>query len=166
MIRALNPKILTSEDSSYKTVEELNAVIEEALKYGEIKNIALTGPFGSGKSSILLTLRKKFDNYEYLPISLATLKADDDENPPQKTDEEIEKVNRRIEYSILQQLIYREKISTVQNSRFKRIIHIDKKTLRNISLNAILFFISFVVAFEPKWLRVESICNVLNWGEL
>ena len=53
MIRALNPKILTSEDSSYKTVKELNEVIEEPLKKGEIKNIALTGPFGSGKSSIL-----------------------------------------------------------------------------------------------------------------
>ena len=53
MIRALNPKILTSEDSSYKTVKELNEVIEEALKKGKIKNIALTGPFGSGKSSIL-----------------------------------------------------------------------------------------------------------------
>ena len=39
MIRALNPKILTSEDSSYKTVKELNEVIEEALKKGEIKNI-------------------------------------------------------------------------------------------------------------------------------
>ena len=52
MIRALNPKILTSEDSSYKTVKELNEVIEEALKKGKIKNIALTGPFGSGKSSI------------------------------------------------------------------------------------------------------------------
>ena len=116
MIRALNPKILTSEDSSYKTVKELNEVIEEALKKGEIKNIALTGPFGSGKSSILLTLRKNFGNYEYLPISLATLKADEEENPPQKTDEEIEKLNRRIEYSILQQLIYREKTSTVQNS--------------------------------------------------
>lgn len=87
MIRALNPKILTPEDSSYKTVEELNEVIEEALKKGEIKNIALTGPFGSGKSSILLTLRKNFGNYEYLPISLATLKADEEENPPQKTDE-------------------------------------------------------------------------------
>ena len=36
MIRALNPKILTSEDSSYKTVKELNEVIEEALKKGEI----------------------------------------------------------------------------------------------------------------------------------
>ena len=165
MIRALNPKILTPEDSSYKTVEELNEVIEEALKKGEIKNIALTGPFGSGKSSILLTLRKNFGNYEYLPISLATLKADEEENPPQKTDEEIEKLNRRIEYSILQQLIYREKTSTVQNSRFKRIIHIDEGTLRKISLNAILFFISFLIAFEPKWLRVESICNVLNWGD-
>ena len=32
MIRALNPKILTPEDSSYKTVKELNEVIEEALK--------------------------------------------------------------------------------------------------------------------------------------
>ena len=165
MIRALNPKILTSEDSSYKTVEELNEVIGEALKKGEIKNIALTGPFGSGKSSILLTLRKNFGNYEYLPISLATLKADEEENPPQKTDEEIEKLNRRIEYSILQQLIYREKTSTVQNSRFKRIIHIDEGTLRKISLNAILFFISFLIAFEPKWLRVESICNALNWGD-
>lgn len=165
MIRALNPKILTPEDSSYKTVEELNEVIEEALKKGEIKNIALTGPFGSGKSSILLTLRKNFGNYEYLPISLATLKADEEENPPQKTDEEIEKLNRRIEYSILQQLIYREKTSTVHNSRFKRIIHIDEGTLRKISLNAILFFISFLIAFEPKWLRVESICNVLNWGD-
>lgn len=165
MIRALNPKVLTFEDLSYKTVEELNEVIEDALKNGEIKNIALTGPFGSGKSSILLTLRKKFNNYEYLPISLATLKADEEVNPPQKTDKEIEKQNRRIEYSILQQLIYREKTSTVQNSRFKRIIHIDEGTLRKISLNAILFFISFLIAFEPKWLRVESICNALNWGD-
>ena len=165
MIRELIPKFLTSEDSYYKKVKLLNEVIEEALKKGEIKNIALTGPFGSGKSSILLTLRKNFGNYEYLPISLATLKADEEENPPQKTDEETEKLNRRIEYSILQQLIYREKTSTVQNSRFKRIIHIDEGTLRKISLNAILFFISFLIAFEPKWLRVESICNALNWGD-
>ena len=164
MIRALNPKLITSKDVSYKTVEELNEVIKEALKEGEIKNIALTGPFGSGKSSILLTLRKKFVNFEYLPISLATLKADEEENPLQKTDKEIEKLNRRIEYSILQQLIYREKTSTVQNSRFKRIIHIDEKTLGRISLNSILFFISFLIAFEPKWLRVESIYNALNWG--
>lgn len=165
MIRSLNPKLLTPDDPSYKTVEELKGVIEEALNEGKIKNIALTGPFGSGKSSILLTLRKTFNNFEYLPISLATLKADEEENPPQKTDEEIEKLNRRIEYSILQQLIYREKTSTVQNSRFKRIIHIEEGTLRKISLNAILFFISFLIAFEPKWLRVESICNALNWGD-
>ena len=164
MIKSLNPRILTPEEPSYKAVKELSGVIEEALKEGEIKNIALTGPFGSGKSSILLTLRKKFNKFEYLPISLATLKADEEENPPKKTYEEIEKLNRRIEYSILQQLIYREKTSTVQNSRFKRIIHIDEKTLGKISLNSILFFISFLIAFEPKWLRVESIYNALNWG--
>lgn len=164
MIKSLNPRLLTPKEPSYKAVKELSDVIEEALKEGEIKNIALTGPFGSGKSSILLTLRKKFNKFEYLPISLATLKANDEENPPKKTDEEIEKLNRRIEYSILQQLIYREKTSTVQNSRFKRIIHIDENTLGKISLNSILFFISFLIAFEPKWLRVESIYNALNLG--
>lgn len=37
-----------------------------------------------------------------------------------------EKLNRRIEYSILQQLIYRETIDTLPNSRFKRITHYPK----------------------------------------
>lgn len=164
MIRPLNPKHLTPEDPSYKAVEELSEVIGEALDKGEIKNVALTGPFGSGKSSILLTLRKKFTQFEYLPISLATLKADEEDNSEKRSCEDIEKLNRRIEYSILQQIIYREKTSTVQNSRFKRIIHIDDKTLENISLHTILFFISFVIAFEPKWLRVESVYNAFNWG--
>lgn len=40
-------------------------------------------------------------------------------------------LNRRIEYSILQQLIYRETIDTLPNSRFKRITHITPNIYRN-----------------------------------
>lgn len=197
MIRSLNPKILTSKDSSYKTVEELNKVIEEALKNGEIRNIALTGPFGSGKSSILLTLRKKFGNYEYLPISLATLKseedlkekdckvkaapitvesgnvntikADEDEGETVKKTEnvnnEIEKTNRRIEYSILQQLIYREKITTIPNSRFKRIVHISEEELSCYSWYTIGLLLAILIVFFPDFYGIQDFLKVIGIGK-
>ena len=66
---------------------------------------------------------KDFDTEEreYLPISLATLQANDEhgvEDGSNNLDSEtkrIENLNRKIEYSILQQLIYRETASTVPN---------------------------------------------------
>lgn len=136
-IDTLLPKKLTAKDDtdSYKSVIELNEVLSSAKEL-QIRNVALTGPFGSGKSSILITLRKDFPNgRNYLPISLATLQTNDEKTDNRKDDEEsnnngcndkddkqkkqcahkvdvhedsIENLNRKIEYSILQQLIYRE----------------------------------------------------------
>lgn len=85
MLEPLLPKDLTEKDAAFKTVKELHEVIRKALDEGEIKNIALTGPFGSGKSSVLQTLRKTYGEFEYLPISLATLHSEEDEN-----DDEVE----------------------------------------------------------------------------
>lgn len=165
---SLLPKVLEKNDSSYQTVEELFYVLDEATKKGGIKNIALTGPFGSGKSSILQTLMKNYQEFEYLPISLATLQADDqqtDENlNDEQREERIENLNRKIEYSILQQLIYREKASTVPNSRFRRIVYINKYNLCKYALLGVGCIIAFLIAFEPAWLRVESLYNVLNFG--
>lgn len=167
MLKPLLPIELTNEDSSFQTVEELHEVLRKAIDEGNIKNIALTGPFGSGKSSILHTLRKIHKDFDYLPISLATLQAHENEGCEDNNgndDEQIETLNRKIEYSILQQLIYREKASTVPNSRFRRIVHIDKRDLCGFAFFGVLFLISFLVAFEPSWVRVESIYNALNFG--
>ena len=167
MLQPLVPKILTDKDSSFSTVEELNEVLHAAIENGEIKNIALTGPFGSGKSSILQTLRKKFSDFQYLPISLATLLEHEDNKNKDKsnpTDEEVELLNRKIEYSILQQLIYREKASTVPNSRIRRIIHISEYELKKLSISCVLFILSILIAFEPSWFIVDSIYNFLNFG--
>lgn len=168
MLKPLLPKKLKETDSSFSTVQELKEVLHVAIDKGEIKNVALTGPFGSGKSSILLTLRDNCTEFEYLPISLATLQAHEGiaekgEKEPINEEQE-EQLNRKIEYSILQQLIYREEAATVPNSRFRRIIYISDLSLRKLALWGVLFIIAFVVAFEPSWLIVDSIYNVLNFG--
>ena len=50
---------IKSDDAAYKSVEELSEVLERAKEYG-IKNVALTGPYGSGKSHILRLYAKIF----------------------------------------------------------------------------------------------------------
>lgn len=173
MFQPLLPTLLTEKDSSFSTVKELHEVLQSATKNGRIKNIALTGPFGSGKSSILYTLQENYKDSEYLPISLATLQADEDtdditgdkRDKSAKNDEEVELLNRKIEYSILQQLIYREASSTVPNSRFRRIVHIGEKKLKLLSGHGVAFILSFLIAFEPAWFRVDSIYQALNFGK-
>lgn len=181
--KSLLPKSLTKEDASYHAVEDL----QRALEDDNICNIALTGPFGSGKSSVIHTLKETNKNkngkLEFLEISLATLdatqerasmhdsiekKADDEDNTQSLSSKESdeEALNRRIEYSILQQLIYRENSDTLPNSRFKRIPYISKKTICRISACLILFVICFCIVFEPQCLRIETLYRFFSWGDL
>ena len=158
----LTPTTIDFKEKAYKTVEDIAIRLDKM----DAKNIAVTGPYGSGKSSVILTLRKDYPQYKYLHLSLATLKAYQQEREnldvDKDNDKNNEKLNRLIEYSILQQLIYREKQSLIPNSRIKRIFHIDKWTLRKITLAIILFFMAFIIVFEPHVFYVEWICNLLS----
>ena len=169
-IDTLLPKKLGQAEDSYKSVIELDEVLSSAEKL-HIKNIALTGPYGSGKSSVLITLMEDFPKgRNYLPISLATLQANEEDNTTESdektSDDEkrIENLNRKIEYSILQQLIYREKAKTVPNSRFRRIVHLSKRELIRYPIYAVLSLVCFFILFEPDFAKVESIYNFFSWG--
>lgn len=150
MLQSLLPIKLKEGDPSHQTVDELAEVLNHALENDDIRNIALTGPFGSGKSSIIQTLMEEHKEFHYLPISLATLQAEEDKETPNISDKDIEALNRKIEYSILQQIIYREKASIVPNSRFKRIVHIEKEDLRFYSICGVLFVLAFISVFLPN----------------
>lgn len=158
----LTPTTINPNDKAYKTVEDIAVRLDKM----DAKNIAVTGPYGSGKSSVILTLRKDYPQYKYLHLSLATLKAYQQESEnldiDKDNDKNNKKLNRLIEYSILQQLIYREKQNLIPNSRIKRIFHIDKWTLRKITMAIILFFIAFIIVFEPRVFCVKWICNLLS----
>ena len=172
-IDTLLPKKLEKADASYKSVIELNDALSSAEKE-HIRNIALTGPFGSGKSSVLITLREDFaKDYKFLPISLATLQANEEDNNIGNSDGEsdekerekrIENLNRKIEYSILQQLIYREKTRTVPNSRFRKIVHLSEWELVKYPVAFVLTFLCILIVFEPSFAKVDSIYDFFNWG--
>ena len=198
--RPLLPELISKDDDAYSVVEDLNEALNVAFKQKKIRNIALTGPYGSGKSSILETLIAKLPKERKpLHISLATLRVDDavDEldkssHSSKERDEESDKssrnskereesdkssrsskekedaeeaLNRKIEYSILQQLIYHEEVSIVPNSRFRRILHIPSKGLCLYSFGVIGFIVAFFIAFEPSWARIETLYSWFNWGQ-
>lgn len=206
-MNVLLPKLLDKNDVAYRSVEELNRAITLAMKEKRVRNIALTGPYGSGKSSILQTFRRDHEEekdengnnkYKILNISLATLQSDDnisedielenvkESNTPNgkeikgdshqehsnkqlKKNSKQENLSRRIEYSILQQIIYKEEVSKIPNSRFSRIIYKTEDYLKSKSTLLTRYILSFVIVFlivfEPKIFRVETIYNLFNFGK-
>ncbi|HGE5738536.1 TPA: pcar, partial [Escherichia coli] len=124
----LTPSVITDEKAqSY--IEALNF----ACSRPDIRNIAVTGPYGAGKSSVLLTWERAEDNdFRVMTVSLADFEMqraypgdslsvegkpdyDDNEKKAGKAEE------KTIEYSILQQLLYKEKKSVLPYSRLERI---------------------------------------------
>ena len=72
---SLQPQRIGKEEKAYQSVLD----IEERLQKGDATNIALTGPYGSGKSSVLMSLKEDYPEHNYLSISLATLQPIADE---------------------------------------------------------------------------------------
>lgn len=147
-----------------------------ASKLGDenVKNIALTGPYGSGKSSVLKTLMRDFNKAKYLNISLATLEDDtfyqetkdtqysDCDESKKKLTQEKESINHLIEYSILQQIIYKEESHKLRQSRLKRIQNIKWWKALLVAFLLVTSIIASIVLFRPKFLMVEILCDIFS----
>jgi len=107
-------------------------VYSAALKFAtdspNVSNIALTGPYGSGKSSIIRSFLKSYPR-QALQISLAAFlpEVGDEQSAEHKaTKDDAQRAERtvtkqEIERSILQQLLYGADADKLPLSRFKRI---------------------------------------------
>jgi hypothetical protein len=107
-----------------------------------IRNIAITGVYGSGKSSVIKTFQKKYKNnkeLKFLNISLATFS---NSNESGTYDGQPKSLQRLIELSILQQLLYREKDNILSDSRIRKIKHHTGKRVSFFTICLFLFLAS------------------------
>jgi hypothetical protein len=90
-----------------------SSALTEATRNPRVMNIALTGPYGSGKSSIIKSFLKSY-KHPALQISLAAF-LPETASPSSKVSKQ------EIERSILQQMLYGADAHRLPLSRFKRI---------------------------------------------
>lgn len=128
--------------------------LNEKLNDNSIKNIAIIGPYGSGKSSILESFILTDTKNNYLRISLANF------CETTKITDELEK---KIEEQILQQLFYQLSHDSIPFSGFKKISHINHKSLRKLVLKLIIWL--FSLAFIPGIFKTMN-QNILTISSL
>jgi hypothetical protein len=112
-LEPLTPKFDSAQHQPY--VDHLN----EALTKPKVLNIALTGRYGSGKSSVL----EKFADQDHLKkrvlfLALSTLGPSNEGSGA----EALEGKTNRIEKELVKQLLHREKPSHLRQSRYQRIV--------------------------------------------
>ena len=158
-INSLAPKIL-SEENDIEKIKPYLDLIKKTIGAEGVTNIALTGGYGSGKSTIIKTFQHRNPEYHYLNISLASFKDIDGEKKSKKTkgnsvSSSVNEVNieRQLEVSILQQIFYHVKPSEIPDSRFKRIVNITDNKIFMIAIGLILWVISTIVIFQFKYIN-------------
>ncbi len=132
-------------------------------KKNDIKNIALTGPFGSGKSSILKTFEDNNEdpNLVFLNISLATFKDEKYQNSNNSKELDVQadlrekkaqdsNLLRLIELSILQQIFYHEEDDTIPDTRFKKTRNFPDKKVTAISVLILIFSFALINQLFPN----------------
>ncbi|WP_432369297.1 pcar (plasmid) [Pantoea allii] len=149
---ALTPSIIEPQESS-TYIDALNF----ACSRGDIRNIAVTGAYGAGKSSVLRTWKECPDNdLRIMTVSLADFEmqsaprpkaepAEKDGAPSPADDKKAAAEEKTIEYSILQQLLYKEKKSALPYSRIERISDISTLQVAAVALD-LLVILSVMLA--------------------
>lgn len=112
-----------------------------ALSDPDVKNIALSGPYGAGKSSILATYKKQHPEKKFLHISFAHFQ-NTARSGKQLSDE------TQLEGKIINQLIHQMPVETIPQTHFQLLKEVDRDKIKKyiywgVFLVALLVFICF-----------------------
>lgn len=149
-------------------------MLKQAVEDNNVRNIAISGAYGSGKSSIIRTFQKLYPEYRSLNLSLANF-AEEHEVETKKTivgedgkpktttieynpDTSID-INK-LEYSLVQQFFYHVKNSDVPSSRYGRIKRLTTRRRLSYTILLMLSVAALVILIKPELLGVGGLINI------
>lgn len=123
--------------------EEHIKALHWALSNPHVKNVALTGPYGSGKSSIIQTFLdcNPLIHDKSIQVSLATFSDKEDTG------------SLDLEEGILKQLFYKVKQNKIPQSRYRKIHRISYRSVLAITTLCVLLVGIMVFVFWPTGLE-------------
>ena len=141
-LEPLTPQYLEEEHKIYVSA------LKEALLDDRVKNIALSGIYGVGKSSILRQLAENLGD-RVIEISLSTLAPIDLKLEESSLPSQAATPTNRIQQEIVKQLLYRERPSKAPASRFRRIAKFSYWNA--IGVGVLLSFVATLVFMLAEW---------------
>lgn len=123
---------LVPTDNLDSKMESLKA-LHWAISNSKIRNIALTGPYGAGKSSIIQSYLKQYPKCKAIDLSLATFDGRSWDKVQQLFDEQKyddahkakKEFEDELERGILKQLFYKVDADKIPLSRYRKLHHIN-----------------------------------------
>lgn len=149
-------------------IDEYFKTLHWAIKNKKIKNIAITGPYGSGKSSVISTYLKRhpFVEKKHIRISMATFS--DIFNDEKKCVKEKECVKEKkcvkitpdqMQKGILQQLFYKVNYRKIPQSRYRKLHKVSFLYVFSILIFFLVMLSVFLYIFKNEY--YQEICNMI-----
>lgn len=110
----LAPKTINND-----SMQEYFSALKYAFGQNDVRNIAVTGHYGAGKSTVVSSFLKYHCTEKYINVSLAGFEMTEKENIVGPADQDVE-------LSILQQILFKENRSLLPDSRIDRIQNKDR----------------------------------------
>lgn len=131
-------------------------IYENALNFvfenDELKNIAVSGPYSAGKSSLIETYKIKYPKKQFLHISLAHFESSELNSNPPEYNEAV------LEGKILNQLIHQVDADKIPKTNFKVKQKISVKgTIKSTMFLSVIVILLFYMMFFNSWRRLCTI---------
>lgn len=131
-------------------LDSYQAALDYAMIHDEIRNVALSGSYGSGKSSVMNSYEKCCAGKTFIHISLA----DFEKEEPTNSSKEIAK---RLEGKILNQLLHQINPENIKQSHFRvKADHAPNRRLRWVLFCTIYTFILLYSVRFSEWQKFAS----------
>ena len=132
--------------------------LKQAVRQREVTNIALSGPYGVGKSSILQGFRKHHPDAIFISLSTLGFSEPTESKSTQSSDGVISPQTNQIQKEIVKQLLYRKPPNKLPASQFKRIQKFDWKHFLLVSA-LIGLVLTVIIAVIGGFAKIPKVSN-------